>query len=273
MIAMESSTRSLLICVLFVTSIMSCVSITASASVIPGHVALLNEAEYVLSTMKSSRYEYVTYVDAADGVYDFDCSGFVDYALGQVAPAALAAIPYLPNHFNRQRAQDYYYFFARIGVEENGTAWGRVASPVNLLPGDVIAWLVTPNSDSDATGHVMIVRSYPTIDPDRPNETLVTVIDSTESPHANDSRTDGQTGLGTGTISLVLNSTGAAVGFRWRDGESMFVVYTKIALGQLGPNQTTPPGTPVPEFGSGLLAACSSLFASLLILRRRHKLK
>lgn len=236
----KRSVACLLICLLFVTStIMSAASAETDSSTVLGHMALQNEAEYILSSMRSSIYQHVTHVDATGGVYDFDCSGFVDYVLQHVSPKALAAITYLPNVFNRPRAQDYYFFFTRIGSGDEVNGWINIANPLSLLPGDVIAWLVAPNSDSDDTGHVMIVRANPSIDLNRPNETLVAVIDSTVSPHALDSRTHGQTGLGTGTISLVMNSTKRAVGFRWRDGESRTVVYTKIAFGQLGPNQTS----------------------------------
>jgi hypothetical protein len=198
---------------------------------------LLDEAEHLLSTMKSSSYQHVTHVDEANGVYDFDCSGFVDYALQQASPEALAVVKYLPNPFNRARAQDYYYHFTKLGSENEGDGWHSILNPPDLLPGDVIAWLRSPNSDSDDTGHVMIVRSNPRADPNRPNEILVAIIDSTRSPHALDSRVNGATGIGTGTISLVMNTVGSAVGFRWRGGESKVVEYTKIAFGQPSPSQ------------------------------------
>jgi hypothetical protein len=118
----------------------------------------------------------------------------------------------------------------------------KSSGPISSIR-DVIAWLMAPNSDSDDRGHVMIVRTNPLIDANRPNEILVEVIDSAGTPHAFDSRATGQTGLGTGTISLTTNSMGEAVGFRWRDGESKAVVYTKIAFGQLGSDQTFAPST------------------------------
>jgi hypothetical protein len=204
----------------------------ADSSMMPNRLRLLNEAEHVLSSVKSSNYRHVTYVDEADGVYDFDCSGFLDYALQQVLPAALADIKYLPNRLNRPRAQDYYYRLAKTDSRDNAEGWQSVMSPRDLLPGDVIAWLRARHSDSDDTGHVMIVYSNPSVDPEQPNEIKLRVIDSTRTPHAFDSRKQGETGLGTGTISLVMNTTESAVGFRWRDGESTRTQYTKIALGE-----------------------------------------
>jgi hypothetical protein len=198
---------------------------------------LLNEAEHILSTMKSSTYQHTTHVDEANGIYDFDCSGFVDYALQQTLPEALAAIRYLPNRLNRPRAQDYYYQFAKSELQDDRSVWHSIMRSADLLPGDLIAWLRLPNSDSDDTGHVMIVRSSPIVDSNRPNEILVAIIDSTRSPHALDSRVNGASGIGTGTIGIVMNTTGSAVGFRWRGGDSGVVEYTKIAFGQLGLSQ------------------------------------
>jgi len=228
----------LLTCALIVDSVLSSPnSISADSSSMQNRSMLLDEAERILSTMKSSSYQHVTHVDETNGVYDFDCSGFLDYALQRTLPEALAVIKYTPNPFNRPRAQDYYYHFTKRGSGDNGDAWRSVPQPSNLLPGDVITWLKSPNSDSDDTGHVIIVRSNPKPDPDRVNEILVTIIDSTRSPHALDSRVNGATGIGTGTISLAMNTTGSVVGFRWRDGESKVVEYTKIAFGQPIPNE------------------------------------
>jgi hypothetical protein len=214
----------------------SVVVVPASGSVgsLPGRIVLLTEAEKILASVKSTRYQHETYVDETNGTYYFDCSGFVDYSLQQVLPESLSVIQFSPNPFDRPRAKDYYNHFISLGPGENPGGWYRVDKPTDLVPGDVIAWLISPGSDSDDTGHVMVVRLYPTVDKNRPNELDVTIIDSTGSPHANDSRANGMTGVGTGTISLVTNADGNAIGFRWRDGQSTHIDYTKIAFGELG---------------------------------------
>src|SRR5208337_4819350 len=116
-----------------------------------------------------------------------------------------------------------------------------VQGPSNLLPGDVIAWL-RPDG-SKGTGHVMIVKSSPIVVSNQSNELDVQIIDSTRSHHAFDTRVNGANGVGTGTISLVLNTTGSPVGFRWRDGQSIRTEYTRIAFGELGPSTSTVYGT------------------------------
>jgi hypothetical protein len=101
-----------------------------------------------------------------------------------------------------------------------------------LRPGDVIAWQVTEDSTSGDTGHVMVVLAAPTRNPARQREWLVQVADSTLSPHADDSRHDGQTGLGTGTIGLTTDDAGAPVAFYWQGALSKRAKPTEIALGQ-----------------------------------------
>ena len=234
----ERAIMAFLICALIAdTAILTSNSISADSSPIPGRLVLLTEAEHILSTMKESRYQHTTHVNETSGIYDFDCSGFIDYVLQQTSPTSLAIIKYLPNRLNRPRAQDYYYHFAKLGSGDDEDGWYGILRPLDLVPGDLIAWLRSPSSDSDDTGHVMMVRSNPIADPNQPNEILVPIIDSTRSPHALDSRLNGVTGMGTGTISIVMNATGGAVGFRWRDGESKVIEYTKISFGQLGPSQ------------------------------------
>jgi hypothetical protein len=215
----------------------------ADSNATPGRLRLLDAAEHVLSVMKLSRYQHVTQVDEANGIYNFDCSGFVDYLLQKTLPDALAVIKYHPNRLNRPYHQDYYHFFASSGLIDNSGEWRTVQDPSNLLPGDVIAWLKPNESNYSGTGHVMIVKSNPTVDSKQSNEINVQIIDSTRSHHAFDSRVNGANGVGTGTISLVLNTTGSSVGFRWSDGQSTRTEYTRIAFGELGPNTSTVYGT------------------------------
>ena len=55
-----------------------------------GSAAFLAEATRVLDTMTASTYSHKTHVDGT--VYDLDCSGFVDYVLARVEPAALTEV-------------------------------------------------------------------------------------------------------------------------------------------------------------------------------------
>jgi hypothetical protein len=89
-----------------------------------------------------------------------------------------------------------------------------------LGPGDFVAWQATEDSRTGDTGHVLVVLEAPAQNSGRAAEWLVRVADSTLSPHALDSRHPGTTGLGTGTIGLVGDESGAPTAFYWRGGVS-----------------------------------------------------
>lgn len=176
---------------------------------------LLVSAREQLASMKQSDYQHQTDVDTTTGRYDYDCSGLLDYTIGLVAPDALVQIPTTASA-GRALAENFEGFFA--GLTGEGQYWAPVATVPDLVGGDVIAWLITPDTASRDTGHVMIVVSRPVADPHNADAYLVGVIDSTTMPHAEDSRSSGQQGLGTGTIGLQTDAAGAPTGFYWKGG-------------------------------------------------------
>lgn len=209
---------------------------------------LVAEGVRELRAMKSTRYRHKTNVDEAAGLFEFDCSGFVAYALAVTHPSALAAIP-LPamsdgakKSKRRPKAEQFATFFA--GLAENATdgAWTRVARASQLQAGDVIAWLRPSEVDNGNTGHVVIALDAPKkIAATKPvraiggsAEWLVRVVDSTESPHADDARVaDEVTGLGTGTIGIVVDAFDTPIGYRWKGGESTKAYATLVAIGRV----------------------------------------
>jgi hypothetical protein len=196
-----------------------------------GRAALLAEARGELAAMRDTQYQHETEVDAAKGEFYYDCSGFLDYALKRAAPAAFRALPVTASS-GRPLAQDFEHHLRQAG--QGGDPWRSVSTVPALQPGDVIAWLATPDSKTRDTGHVMIVLGTPTHNPRRSDEWLVKVADSTVSPHAQDSRTADDDGLGTGTVGLVADGTGHPVGFYWRGGVSKVAKRTEVALGRIG---------------------------------------
>jgi len=252
-----------LVCaVITVGSIASVGLVIEVSNATPNRLRLLAAAEHVLSSMKSSRYQHVTYVNEANGTYDFDCSGFVDYVLQETFPEALTAITYHPNRLSRPYHQDYYRFFAKLGTENNVAGWHSVARASDLLPGDIIVWLKPNRTNYSGTGHVMVVRSTPKVDSVRLSDVNIQVIDSTRSHHAFDSRVNGTNGVGIGTVSIELNTIGNAVGFRWSDGASPRVEYTRIAFGELGKRTLLMSENVLP-----ILAAVAAVFAAVAIIR------
>jgi hypothetical protein len=209
------------------TSVTAQVTPTAQLSYLrtDGGSALLTEVGRELAEAKVTRYQHDTQVDRANGRFFYDCSGFVDYALGVTRPAALRELPSTASA-GRPLAQDYVRH-----LRQPGRAWQTVPSVPELRPGDVIAWLKTEDSASRDTGHVMVVLERPVPAPGRPGGWLIRVADSTRDPHASDSRRGGD-GLGTGTIGLDTDGRGRPTAYRWRAALSPHQVATEITLGR-----------------------------------------
>ncbi|GAC1550017.1 MAG: hypothetical protein NVS3B10_13130 [Polyangiales bacterium] len=178
----------------------------------------------------SSFYAHDTYVDESVGTRDVDCSGYVDYAMTYALPDAFAQVP---SPGRRPLAKDWYALLASADTfsSPTGTHWLRVRSANDLQPGDLVAWKPPPGSTTRNTGHLMIVSDWPYAG--RANELVVPISDSTENPHANDSRADGGSGPGTGSIGLKVDGNGEPVAYYWSGGVSRTAVKTAIVLGRL----------------------------------------
>ena len=193
-----------------------------------GSAALVQEVQRELKAMRVTRYQHTTSVDENSGSYFYDCSGLLDYAMGRVRPADLKPIP---RTNVRPLAGDIEGYLHR-GLTGAIEGWQALARVDALGPGDVVAWQATEDSTTGDTGHVMVVLEAPSRNSVRAAEWLVRVADSTLSPHALDSRHTGTTGLGTGTIGLVVDENGAPTAFYWRGGVSPQAKPTQIALGR-----------------------------------------
>ena len=83
------------------------------------------EALRILENTQHTKYQHDIFIDEATGTYNADCSGFVSYILGRVAPAHLDLIP---THGMEPRllAQDYHFFFSSLPTEtSNGWRQNR----------------------------------------------------------------------------------------------------------------------------------------------------
>lgn len=204
----------------------------------PNSDRLVAEAVRELRAMQSTRYRHRTRVEEDNGTFEFDCSGFVAYALAHADPSALLRVP--PGPKGRPRAEDFTAFFA--GLSEEDPAWKPIRHGADVAPGDVVAWLRPADVESTNTGHMAIVLDRVGIAPASSavatiggvREILLRVADSTESPHSDDVRgPNTTTGLGTGIIGLVVDGSDAPIGYRWRGGKSPKAFATMIAVARL----------------------------------------
>ncbi len=195
-----------------------------------GDTLLAAEAQRELSAMRSTDYSHEVAVDEASGTFDYDCSGFIDYALDRV----------LPEHFReleaatrvRPLAQDFVTYFTG-GPYSLPADWAKVARVADLLPGDIVAWLAVPDDYGD-TGHVMLVRNPPRADSRIPGAYDVDIWDSTLDVHGTaDSRVGktNATGLGTGTIVVYADGSGAPTNHSWSP-QATTVDTTRVGLGR-----------------------------------------
>ncbi|HSQ93405.1 MAG TPA: hypothetical protein VLL74_03840 [Methanoregula sp.] len=193
-----------------------------------GSALLLREAERQRAGMNSTNYTHTTSVDEANGTYDYDCSGFVGYALSRADPCAFAVLSH-----PRPDTGDFYNHFIRLGTVPGPGGWMRILTPRELQPGDIIVWPEPDPSDPQSAGHIMIVSEIPMENPDRDGELLVRVIDSTTTRHADDTRAPGESGLGTGTVGIMTDSSGYPTGYYWRGGESKILRETDMAFARI----------------------------------------
>ncbi len=175
-----------------------------------GRTTLLDEAERELAERREIHYTHKTFVDEAHGVFDFDCSGFLGYALARSDADAYRVV----RAFARKRplAKDYVALFE--GLDGKDGPWAPVRRVQDLRPGDVVAWLKPADVVSRNTGHVMIVAERPRRDK---RAWRVPIVDSTAAPHgrSDERKRDGRQGLGSGSVVLEVDDGGAPVAYHW----------------------------------------------------------
>ena len=137
-------------------------------------------------------------VDEATGEYHYDCCGFVFHVLKVAAPRAYSTLETalgVGPGFCPSNAMYLSFIGGSLLEQPAPEGWHPVTKVRDLSPGDVLAW----------DKHIVIVMRPPFPMSDRKGSYLLTIADSTSSPHKNDSREldtrcKGGTGMGTGLI-------------------------------------------------------------------------
>jgi hypothetical protein len=179
--------------------------------------------ETLLADMTVTEYQHDTEIDEDAGVLKCDCSGLIGHVLRRHFPEAYLHVDgkTRPDRV-RPLAANYCETFIAAG-EKDGEKypWKQIAKVEDLRPGDIFAWKKRKIVKGETTGHVLMIQSIPK----RQKGGLyrVRVVDSTRSPHANDTRTSKTLGVGSGEMWLSADEDGRLNGFQVsaRSGVSM----------------------------------------------------
>lgn len=133
----------------------------------------------------------------------FDCSGFAYYyfqkqhklkALQEVRNFVARYKNISEKEIKRIYSKEYMLFFKTIEPKELNY-WQIISSPGELTHGDLIVY-ISPNAREN---HCMLVDHTINVKDDA---VVLQVVDSTQFPHKNDTRTKGQKGIGKGEITI-----------------------------------------------------------------------
>jgi len=182
-------------------------SIEFAANTEHGIVALVHNA---IASLRSTHYRYGgNYFNMSSGVYEVDCSDYVDDLLKISQPRAYADLADSTGT-EKPTSSDYYRFFNNLS-DNSRHAWQRVNDVESLRPGDILVF-----HNYRGGGHVMVVMGTPMLTEDGGNTYLVQVSDSASSRHSNDTRAPHASGIGIGTLLLKANpETGKPSAYAW----------------------------------------------------------
>ena len=188
------------------------------------------EVDSVLTALRATHYQHDSNIDARAGVFDTDCSGFVDYVLERARPGAYAEVQEATT--DRAVAGSYVTFIA--GLSDAQPQWKRILHAKYLVAGDVIAWLIPAGVVSDDTGHVMFVADAPVLSDDGATA-IVPIVDSTDNGHGDaDPRSPADpSGVGRGTMVLTLDDDGVPTGYRWSTDADSPAYATKVVMARV----------------------------------------
>lgn len=192
---------------------------------------LLDEvlAEIADAPPERTRYDHHFRVNRSLGIYHWDCSQMLSWVLRHRAPTARKTV-------EKDRPVAWHYYRAIIEAPRNSFAggWRKIEHIEDVRPGDVFAWRRPDSWPMGASsGHVGLVRAVPVAVPTLQNAYLVRIVDATSEPHQDDTRSDGKTGLGEGTMLFLTDADGVVVAYGWEGLQSTIYVNTDVQFGRV----------------------------------------
>lgn len=156
-----------------------------------------------------------SYFDLSRGIYEEDCSGYVDQLLNLAEPQAYASLTHW-THSNKPSSFDYYDFFKKL-PNNSWRFWQKIKDVARLKPGAILVFRYYGHSRYGSGGHVMVVMSEPVPIENHADTFLVRVSDSANSGHSDDTRARHTSGIGIGTLLLKVNPfTHEPTAYAWK---------------------------------------------------------
>jgi hypothetical protein len=178
---------------------------------------LLNWVHKTALKVRYSHYKFGgTNFNPSAGVYELDCSGYVNQLLSNAAPYAYRNIVNGSGSY-KPTSKDYYVFFDRLPARKMQHDWYKVPQVKQLSPGDILVFQYKHFWGKRAGGHVMVVVSHAVAAGKLSNTYLVRVADSALGGHSNDTRKPHASGIGIGTLMIKVSMlSGKAYAYAWR---------------------------------------------------------
>lgn len=154
------------------------------------------------------------------------------WILKRTAPGALEAVE-SPND-KRPLARDFFRTIEKIRPGKKRGPWMRPKSIIDARPGDVLAWIRPKWLPSKSTGHVAFILDTPTPNSGPVPGWLYRIADSSKFRHEDDTREQGETGFGIGTLLIPIDDDGNPTGYGWfgSETEHEWIVATRIVIGR-----------------------------------------
>lgn len=174
---------------------------------------LASFAHQTVDTLHYSSYKYGgRRFDPEKGIYQVDCSRYVDNLLNQANPSAFYTLARWSGS-ESPTSEHYYQFFNRLS-NGSGNQWRKVENGQNLQAGDILVFRYLSSHGRAAGGHVMVVMDKSKV---RDDVVAVRVADSAAAGHSEDTRGFRKSGVGIGTLLLKINPhSGQPYAFAWR---------------------------------------------------------
>lgn len=190
---------------------------------------LFDLVEHIDDTRTDTTYKHSTKVRTKQGLYHFDCSGMINWMLARVGKSALETL-------DRERpvAATYVRIIQKAPTTRSRGGWQHVANIEDVEPGDLFAWRRPADWPKGGnTGHIGVVIAKPAAVAHIKNAYVVRVIDSTRYRHQDDTRNEGETGFGSGTILFMTDDDRNPIGYAWYGSASSGFYRTDVVFGRV----------------------------------------